>query len=383
MPASSQIVQHRETASSKGEPELAMAERFAEPDASPKGKVQEQTHRRSWKGLVRIAVFFCLIVALIFGVNSVVNAGLRRIKTSGFGVSNKIVQGQINADIIISGSSRAVSHYDPGIIGPIVGKSVFNLGRNGSQTDMQLAVLKTYLRHNSKPKLVIHNLDAFSFVTTREVYDPAQYMPYLNEPDLYNALHQIDGAVWWKTKYLPLYGYAAEDMRFTWLAGLRGFFGWSPREDSFLGFTPRTGLWTEDFEKFKEANPDGVSFSIEPAGVRIMEELAQLCHDDNIRLVFVYSPEFRGMQGLTKNRAEIFDQFHAVAERYQATVWDFSDWKYSDEKQYFRNSQHLNAEGAALFSKDFSEKLAQEMPLMSMNIGLKVSGRQQDTIVPN
>ncbi len=379
MPASSQIVQRRKGDTSVGEMEPAMAARFAEPDQSPKGNAQEQARRGSWKGLSRIALFFSLIVGLIFGVNSIVNAGLRRIKTSEFGVSNRIVNGEINADIIISGSSRAVSHYDPRIIEPVVGHSVFNLGRNGSQTDMQLAVLKTYLRHNTKPKLVIHNLDAFSFVTTREVYDPAQYMPYLSEPDLYAALQKIDGSVWWKSKYLPLYGYAAEDMRFTWITGLHGIFGWSPREDSFLGFTPRTGQWTEDFEKYKEANPDGVNFAVEPAGVRIMEELARLCHDSDIRLVFVYSPEFRQMQSLTKNRAEIFDQFRKVAAPYNVPIWDFSDWKYSSDQEYFRNSQHLNAVGAELFSKDFAEKLAQESP----SLGVKASGNQRDANVPN
>ena len=46
--------------------------------------------------------FFCLIVILVFALNAMINAGMHRIRTSEFGVWNKILQGQINADIVIS-----------------------------------------------------------------------------------------------------------------------------------------------------------------------------------------------------------------------------------------------------------------------------------------
>jgi hypothetical protein len=320
--------------------------------------IQHSTRR----GVGRIAGFFCLIVVLLYIVNGMINSGLRRIKTSQFGVSNKIVQGKINADIIITGSSRAISHYDPRIIEAITGCTAFNLGRNGSQTDMQLAVLKTYLAHNRTPKLVLHNLDAFSFVTTREVYDPAQYMPYLGEDDIYAALHHISPEIWWKAKYLPVYGYVVEDMRFNWLLGLKGCFGWSPREDFFLGFNPRVGHWTADFENFKTTHGAGTTFDIEPEGVRIMEDLIRVCHDKGIKLVFVYSPEYREMQMLTKNRAEIFAKFSELSERYNVPLWDFSDWNNANNHELFRNSQHLNAEGAKVFSQDLANRLAKELP---------------------
>lgn len=360
---------------------------LCEPMTTPaKGTIEDRDRRRGLRGLSRIVCFCCWIVALLYGVNAMINAGLRRINTSQFGVSNKIVQGEINADIIISGSSRAISHYDPRIIESTTGHSAYNLGRNGSQTDMQLAVLKTYLKHNRKPLLVVQNLDAFSFVTTREVYDPAQYMPYLAEPDIYAALQHIDKTEWWKDKHLPLYGYVVDDMRFTWIAGVRGFFGWSPREDFFLGFNPRTGQWTDEFEKLRAGNPQGVSFAIEPAGVQVMQDLIEVCRNNGIKLVFAYSPEYKEMQSLTKDRFEIFRQFRDLSQRYDVPLWDFSDWQYSDDREFFRNSQHLNAEGAKSFSEDFARKLAQELPhlithpavAMPMDSGGKLAEDRQE-----
>jgi hypothetical protein len=317
---------------------------------------------------VRMVGFFGLLIFLIYALNTMINVGLRRIQTGQFGVSNWIVAGKINADIIITGSSRAVSHYDPRIIESVTGLTAFNIGLNGSQTDMQLAVLKTYLRHNRKPKIVFHNLDAFSFVMTTEVYDPAQYMPYLGEPDIYAALHIINPVLWWKCKYMPLYGYAVDDMRLDWLQGPLGLLGWSPRSDFFQGFNPRAGQWTEDFTSFKGANPDGVRFDIQPAGVKVMQDLIQTCHDNGITLIFVYSPEYAPMQFLTQNRAAIFGKFRELAQPYNVPLWDFSHWNEAGNTAFFVNSQHLNAEGAKIFSTDLAQRLADELPQLKTNV---------------
>ena len=304
----------------------------------------------------RIAYFFGMITILVFGFNAMITSGLRQIKTSQYGVSNRVMKGEVNAQIVITGSSRAVSHYDPRIIEARTGRSAFNLGRNGSQTDMQLAVLKAYLEHNRKPEVIIHNLDAFTFVTTREVYAPAQYVPYLYDEELYKPLRQINLNIW-KSRYLPLYGYVVEDMNFSWILGLRSFFGWSPPEDFFLGFNPRSRKWTDDFQLFKAGNPDGVSWAIEPAGIQLVEDLIRLCQQRGIQLIFVYSPEYSEMQKMTKNRAEIFQHFHELSARYLVPFWDYSDWKYAGDTDYFTNSQHLNADGAAVFSADVANRL--------------------------
>jgi hypothetical protein len=297
-------------------------------------------------------------------MNFLVNTGLRRIDTSSFGVFNRIMEGRINSDILISGSSRAMVHYDPRIIEAATGVSVYNIGLNGSQTDMQLALLKTYLRHNRKPRVVIHNLDLFSFqVTHGGVYDPGQYLPYLGEPAIYEALARINPEIW-KAKYLPLYGYAVEDMRFTWMKGVGGLLGWSPAEDRYQGFVPRHLRWTGEFDEFQNKNSEGVVFPIEPEGIEAMEELADLCRKSDIRLVLVYSPVYRGMRNLESNRDEIFAAFRNLAEDCNAMFWDYSDSPLCDRKDYFYNSQHLNASGAELFSKELASRLASEPSLV-------------------
>ena len=308
------------------------------------------------QAVVRLSAFFLLLCLAMVAVDLAINSGLRNIRTSSFGVMNRIVTGQINAEIVISGSSRALTHYDPRIIEQATGRTAFNIGLNGSQTDMQLACLQAYLKHNQKPKLVIQNLDLFSLLTSHEIYDPAQYLPYLNEESIYAGVHRVYPDAW-KWKYLPLYGYAVEDMRFTWIIGLEALMGIQPKEDHFQGFLPRHTRWTEDFEKFREKNPDGVRVEIEPQGVRDLAEVGETCRRLGVPLVFVYSPEYDQMQALERNRNEIFAKFQEICDRFAIPLWDYSNSAISRNRENFYNSQHLNYNGAKSFSRELAERL--------------------------
>lgn len=314
---------------------------------------------RFWPAVGRLAAFVALLAAAAWGFDRLVTSGLRRIQTSKFGSFNHVVDGLANAEILVNGSSRALTQYDPRILHEVTGLSAYTLGINGVQTDVQCAVLKTYLRRNSKPRLVIQNLEAFTFEATRpgNIYDPGFFLPYLGEQDLYEGLLQIDPAVW-KWRHIPLYGYVVEDMRFTWVEGLIGHLRPTGRDDYFLGFNPRHIPWTGDFERFRASVPNGIAYKIEPRGVQALEEILATCREQQIPVLLVYSPEYREMQDLETNRAEIFSLFRDLAKRYGAELWDYSDSPICAARDNFYNSQHLNAQGADLFSRDLAHRLA-------------------------
>jgi hypothetical protein len=319
-------------------------------------RARNEEIRTTALGLLRLGTFAAFMALLVCGFDFAVNRGLQSMDTSIYGVTNRLMQGKINAQVVITGSSRAASHYDPRIISAETRLRAFNLGRNGSQTDMQLAVLETYLKHNRRPLVVVHNLDGFSFETTREVYNAAQYVPYLSDSNLYEPLRRIDPEIW-KSRYVPLYGYVAEDMSFAWLLGLKALIGWYPRETLHDGFDPRPISWSDEFERFKAENPHGIRWPVEPEGVRLVNKLAEICRENKSRLVLVYSPEFTGIQSLTLNRKQIFSRFREMAARNQLPLWDYSDWKHAGDTAYFANSEHLNATGAKVFSEELGAAL--------------------------
>lgn len=318
--------------------------------------------RGSRSGVIRL-VAFCLVATLVaWGLHATIGFGLRQIPTSKFGSLNNVFFGKVNADIVINGSSRALTHYDPRALAAATGQSAYNLGMNGVQTDVQLAVLKTYLSRNAKPKLVIQNLESFSFEATKagEIYDPATYVPYLGERELYSRFLEIDPAVW-KWKYIPLYGYTVEDMKFTWAWGLLGCFGIFGKESYIDGFNPRYTEWTEDFARFSEGAGNGVTYRIETRAVNALREIVRSCRDQGIEVIFVYSPEYIEMQALERNRAEIFALFSSICAEFNIPLWDYSGSYISTRRDLFYNSQHLNARGAHLFSAEIAQRVADHL----------------------
>lgn len=302
--------------------------------------------------------FFALVSLLIYGLHFAVNHGLRQIRTSKYGAFNALASGTANADILISGSSRALNHYDPRIFQAATGLRTYNLGMNASQSDVQLAVLQTYLKHNRAPKLVIHNLDLFSFEGTRkgELYNPALFVPYLGDDELFKPLVAIDSEVW-KWKYIPLYGYTVPDMSFSWALGLARLVGIDPAEDYIDGFNPRYGTWNADFDQFRSTLKEGVTYRIEPAAVQALRKIIETCRARGISVALVFSPEYLEMQALEINRAEIIALFQKLARSHEVPFLDYSASALSRDQSLFVNSQHLNASGAEAFSKELAAEL--------------------------
>jgi len=74
--------------------------------------------------LLRLAV----LAALIIAADRFLLYRLRHSDIKDWGVVNSILAGRVNAQILVSGSSRAVYHYDCGRIEKITGKTCYNIG---------------------------------------------------------------------------------------------------------------------------------------------------------------------------------------------------------------------------------------------------------------
>ena len=62
---------------------------------------------------------------------------------------------------------------------------------------------------------------------------------------------------------------------------------------------------------------------------------------------------------------EIMALFQSIAEQFKIPLWDYSDSILSQQRNFFNNSEHLNAGGAEIFSKDLSQRLIEEFPQLN------------------
>jgi hypothetical protein len=146
-------------------------------------------------------------------------------------------------------------------------------------------------------------------------------------------------------------------MSLTWIQGVRRLFGINPHEDHFDGYCPVDLPWNDAFDRFKAKHPNGVRYGIDPAAVRVMENLIETCKSNQIAVVLVYSPQYHEMLSLVTNRAEVFGKLREIANQHSVPFWDYSDADICKHQQFFRNSQHLNRLGAEEFSKQLAERL--------------------------
>jgi len=310
----------------------------------------------SARALLRLALFALFTALLALLVDAGIRHGLRRVQTGSFGATNRMVAGRATAGIVVTGSSRALVHYDPRVLAAATGLPALNLGRNGSHTGLQLAVLRTHLRHNPAPNLVIHNLDLHSLATPAEIHDPGQYLPYLDEPALYDEIRAIHRSAWaWR--HVPLYGHAVADPRMHWLEGLARLAGLERAETLVAGFQPRAWSWTGDFERFATRAAGGYEVARDDRGRDQLAALLRLCRESGLPVILVLSPEHAAVRPLQLNRAAILAEIADLAASSGAPFWDFSESPLRLDRSNFYNSQHLNAAGADAFTRELARRL--------------------------
>jgi hypothetical protein len=94
------------------------------------------------KFLIHIALFTTIIIGVLTALGVVITAGLRKTRIENFSEWNDIFDSKINADLIVTGSSRAWSNVSPKIIDSTLNLNSYNLGLDGAHFDIQFSRTK-------------------------------------------------------------------------------------------------------------------------------------------------------------------------------------------------------------------------------------------------
>ena len=88
-----------------------------------------------------------------------------------------------------------------------------------------------------------------------------------------------------------------------------------------------------------------------------IEQFLKECKRDNIKLIFVYTPEYIEGQKFVANRTSIFKTFSKYSKKYEIPFYDYSKDSLCLDKKYFYNSNHLNKTGAEIFTNKLIDTL--------------------------
>lgn len=190
-------------------------------------------------------------------------------------------------ELLIMGSSRADHQYVSGIFEDSLGLKTYNAGSEGTCIYYQYAILASYVERQAFPKLVIldvQDLDIEPSTGATFTLEAAldRLAPHYNENKMVDEMFDLQD---WNDKVK--------------------FLSKSYRYNSKLVQTIKCNYLPEPddrgYEAVKGKLPDDIQFgekpstriAVEPLKVEYMQKFIDLCKDNNIPLLMVYSPIFR------------------------------------------------------------------------------------------
>lgn len=249
-----------------------------------------------------------------------------------------------NEDIIIMGSSRASHHYVPQILSDSLGMSCFNAGQDGNGIILQYGRWKM-ISERYTPKIIIYDINpAFDLCVNDNMAYIDRLKPFCDDGVVTNYVASIFPMEKWKL-FSQMYRYNYKFLEMTSDCMKHG-------EDKLKGYIPLFGKIRKEMVEASrpEKNP---TIQVDETKIQYLELLAKECGEKGTKLIFVSSPAFRG----GSNTLDAFAEVSKVAKKYQAPFYYYYDSDYSENPNYFKDSQHLNDEGAVSFTKEIVSKV--------------------------
>ena len=306
------------------------------------------------KFLFKLLLFIAPIFLLSYFLDVLISKNLKKSNTFAqeeYTTWNAIYEGKVDSDLLIFGSSRAWKHINPTMITDSLHVSAYNLGIDGHNFWLQNLRYRQLLKYNKRPKLIVFSLDYFTLKKNEDLYNSEQFLPYMlwnrdiKEATIsYNGFSSLDYEI-------PLIRYYGKYSSIIAAASYSG-----DPVTRVKGYHGRNQAWNSDFDNAK-ASMKSLEIKLDKPTIALFENFLKECKANNIKLIFVYTPEYVEGQKFVSNRSQIMGLYKKFSKQYQIPFYDFSNDSISYQKKYFYNASHLNKAGSELFTKKLIDTL--------------------------
>jgi len=317
--------------------------------------------RKYAKTIYKALFFIAGFLVLVFLLQSLILLTVRRINVGEFGVLNNIDSGGINAEIIISGSSRAYNGIHPGVIESVTGMSCYNIATNGTDLGVQLPKLKWYLNHNQKPRVIIQDLSQFGEDISSTIFEPYKYLAFLEDDSLYNGLKRVNKRFWMHKYFYPSnLKYYNLDFYYKLAKEIKN----SRKNHDFLinGFSPASSEWRGNLDLLHTKYPDGLPAHLPDEYKRYITELIQFCRSNEIILIIAILPNFVEISEIITVIDDVNAHYATLSDEEDVFYLNYTDSIISQERINFFNHTHLNLSGAEKLSERLGQDLLKFVP---------------------
>lgn len=294
--------------------------------------------------VLQIVVLFA-IVALVDVSAGLVFSFVERKAKGGFTYRDQYICNSLETDILISGSSRCVRHYNPQIFRDSLGVSCYNSGQMGNGIILNYGRI-LMINERRKPKVIIYDLHPSFDLLIGD--DNHRYLTWLKSHYNRNGIADIFDSIDKTEKYKmqsKMYRYNSRwiEICLDYLHPIHNL-----REDGFSplkGEMNRLKVRAKDKEILEGYNYDALKLQYIN---KMIDEL------EGCTVYFVVSPIWYGMDTTQ------FEPVKKVCDERGIQFIDFSNnSKYLHNDHYFKDGSHMNEVGAAEFTKDLIAYLKQ------------------------
>lgn len=297
------------------------------------------------KKFIKKLVLFCILASIIAYCTDFIFSKLNQ--PSGYMKGwQDIYANNINADLLVFGSSRAQKSFNPKIIEDLLPISCYNLGLINARMQIDYLRLLEYLRVCSqKPKYVTLEIDFFTFGMQQSLSNHWQLFPYM----LFNNNH------YHCTNFMTGYNY------FDYFVPLVRYSGYSSTiiknsiledETFYKGFIPIDTYMTKDIvEQQKSFWKEEIQ--ADSIKINYLYEFINTCKSYGIKLNFVFIPQFQDIEKGLIGYDSISNMIKNIAKINNIPFGDFSKPQFNDDTTYFYDMRHLNSRGADKFTSEY------------------------------
>ena len=255
------------------------------------------------------------------------------------------------AEAYIFGDSRAENHYDPQIFSRATGLSFYNCGISG-RGFINIYFTVSYLLQHCHPKLFIIdiNLHQLDYDPDRNRYELRSFAPFQDDMPNYAKLYKAEEAAHRAYAY-RMVDRLCESYRFnehtgTILAGLAGI---KPQHPN--GFFTQNRVYHPD----PTARRGKYFYWRDDFTILYLINTIKVANQHGVKVILCIGPHYRDDTGFKPSNLEWYfiRCVREIAIKMKLPLIELFEWRYPalQDINHYANQDHLNREGAAIFSQ--------------------------------
>lgn len=304
--------------------------------------------------IIKSLVFFFIVFGLAWALDYSISKGLLQMENYRFKPWHDMIQGDINADVIIMGNSRGLSHFEPWTIDSICGTTSYCLGMGGYGITVETLKYYCYRLYNKKPKCIVQQVDYYTmrYYTAPHQHESEQFLPLIYDKRMHQELLRVG----YKPidLYCPLYRYFGYQTVIK--NGLLEYLGLK----HYVIKPSRKGHYYEDlaWDGDNLAKMDTVDATMDSRAQRHFENYLNMCQEEGVKVVLVNSPTYVGANLKTKGLEKVNAYFDSIAKQYNTVYLNYNEnFDLCYDTANFCVSIHMNPHAVHVFTIDFAHEL--------------------------